>query len=47
MSTTRPKKKMELKNAYQSRQASCFACGVCLVDGPTPDFEVAYLAVFL
>ncbi|MCC7340832.1 MAG: subtilosin A family bacteriocin [Bryobacterales bacterium] len=44
----RPKKRMELQlqNAYQA-DGSCYYCGVCLVDGPSPDFEVAYLAVVL
>ncbi len=37
---------LQLKNAYQA-DGSCYYCGVCLVDGPEPDFEVAYLAVIL
>ena len=46
--TMRPKKRMELQlqNAYQA-DGRCYYCGVCLVDGPSPDFEVAYLAVVL
>jgi hypothetical protein len=39
------KKKMDLKNAYQSGP-DCLYCGICLVDGPEPDFEFAYLFMF-
>lgn len=43
----RPKRKLdlELENAYYQLNPLCYYCGGCLVDGPTPDFEIAYLAV--
>jgi hypothetical protein len=44
---TTPKRRLdlELQNAYEASNPNCFYCGVCLVDGPSPDFEVAYLLV--
>jgi hypothetical protein len=43
----KPKLDLQLATAYSANKASCYYCGVCLVDGPEPDFEVAYLAVII
>lgn len=42
-----PKRKLdlELQNAYYQLNPGCYYCGGCLVDGPTPDFEIVYLFV--